>query len=76
MDSRTAMEPEPKYPSKKCPECYTYIPINAKVCPSCKIRVGKVTRSGMAARATNWKANIICIIAWLVFALYIRYAFF
>ena len=76
MDNRTFMDQEPKYPTKKCPECYTYIPIDAKVCPSCKTRVGKVTKGGMAARPTNWKTNVLCLIAWIVFALYIRYAFF
>ena len=65
-----------KYSTKKCPECYTYIPIDAQVCPSCKTRVGKVTRSGMAARKTNWKTIFICIIAWIVFAVFMKYAFF
>jgi len=76
MDKSTSTDYDPKHASKKCPECYTYIPIDAQMCPSCKTRVGKVTRSGMAARRTNWKANIICIIAFIVFAAFIKYAFF
>lgn len=74
-------KPEPKpsgpgYASKKCPECYTYIPLNAEVCPSCKTRIGKIGKHGMAERVTNWKAYIICILAWLVFFIYIKWAFF
>jgi predicted nucleic acid-binding Zn ribbon protein len=76
MNNMPPLNQDPKHSSKKCPECFTYIPIDAQVCPSCKTRVGKVTRSGMAARTTKWKTNILCIIAWIVFAIFIKYAFF
>ncbi len=64
------------YSTKKCPECYAYVPVRAEVCPHCKTKIGKVGKHGMAERPTNWKAYILCIIAWLVLALYIRFAFF
>lgn len=65
-----------KYVSKKCPECYEYVPLEAKVCPSCKARLGKVGEHGMAERLTNWKAYIICIALWLILAIYVKWAFF
>lgn len=63
------------YLSKKCPECLTYIPLNAEICPECKKRVGKVTMSGMAGRPTNWISYVLLIIAVAAFALYIWWAF-
>jgi RNA polymerase subunit RPABC4/transcription elongation factor Spt4 len=62
--------------TKKCPECYGYVPVKAEVCPLCKTRLGKVGKHGMAERTTNWKAYILCIIAWLIFFIYIKIAFF
>ena len=66
----------PGHVTKKCPECYAYIPLGAEVCPSCKTRVGKVGDHGMAERLTNWKAYIICALAWLVLLIYLKWAFF
>jgi RNA polymerase subunit RPABC4/transcription elongation factor Spt4 len=76
MAKSSPPEPRADYASKKCPECYSYVPLKATVCPICKTRLGEVGRHGMAERVTNWKAYIICIIAWLVFIIYIKWAFF
>jgi RNA polymerase subunit RPABC4/transcription elongation factor Spt4 len=76
MAKSSPPEPRADYASKKCPECYSYVPLKATVCPTCKTRLGEVGRHGMAERVTNWKAYIICIIAWLVFIIYIKWAFF
>ncbi|RJQ87112.1 MAG: hypothetical protein C4519_01135 [Desulfobacteraceae bacterium] len=67
---------EKKYVSKKCPECYEYIALEARACPSCKVRVGKVDQHGMAQQLTNWRAYIICIALWLFLAFYVKWAFF
>jgi len=61
--------------SKKCPECMTYIPVDANVCPACKKRVGKSTESGMARKATDWKSYILLVISWAALAVYIWWAF-
>jgi RNA polymerase subunit RPABC4/transcription elongation factor Spt4 len=76
MAKKGRTDQERKYASKKCPECYEYIPLDAKVCPYCKIRLGKVTEHGMAERLTNWKAYILCAVLWIILALYIKWAFF
>jgi len=62
--------------TKKCPECYEYVPLTAAVCPQCKTRLGKAGRHGMADRPINWKAYIICFILWVILAFYIKWAFF
>ena len=61
---------------KKCPECFTYIPLDALKCPSCKARVGRVDKHGMATRNVNWGSYFACILAWLVLAIYVWFAFF
>lgn len=63
------------YITKKCPECMEYMALNVEACPFCKLPVGKVNKHGMAARKTNWKANVTAIAAWLFFFLYIWWAF-
>ena len=61
--------------AKKCPECMTYIPVDANVCPLCKKRVGKTTESGMGRKATDWKSYIMLLVSWAALAFYIWWAF-
>jgi hypothetical protein len=63
-------------PSKKCPECYEYMPLHAKICPDCKTRVGDMDNTGMARRATDWKAYGSAAVAIMLFVTYIWWAFF
>jgi hypothetical protein len=69
---------QPNYsgPSKKCPECFTYMPLRATVCPACKVKVGKVDEHGKANRAFDWKGYAAAILSALAFAVYIWWAFF
>ncbi|MBT8338552.1 MAG: zinc ribbon domain-containing protein [Desulfatitalea sp.] len=76
MTKATTDGPTKLYVTKKCPECYEYVPLEAKVCPSCKLRLGEVDHHGMARRLTNWGAYIICGLLWLAFIIYIKWAFF
>ncbi len=64
------------YVSKKCHGCYIYVPLDAEVCPSCKVRLGKVGEHGMAEKVTDWKAYVAFIAAFLAFLVFCRYAFF
>ncbi|MBA3034986.1 MAG: hypothetical protein FP814_00675 [Desulfobacterium sp.] len=63
------------YLSKKCPECLTYISLDEVVCPSCNIRVGKITKTGMAKRPTDWNSYFMFIIAVAAFSFYIWWVF-
>jgi uncharacterized OB-fold protein len=72
----TSDEKKYEYHAKKCPECMTYIPVDANVCPMCKRRVGKITESGMARKATDWKAYTMMIVSWAALAVYCWWAFF
>lgn len=66
----------PGYVSKKCHECYTYVPLNAEICPSCKTRLGKLGAHGMAEKRTDWNAYIKFAIALAAFLIFCKYAFF
>jgi hypothetical protein len=61
---------------KKCPDCYTNLTLDAVFCISCFKKVGKVDKLGMARRPVDWRAYTICGISWLVFILYVWWAFF
>jgi RNA polymerase subunit RPABC4/transcription elongation factor Spt4 len=76
MEKTDILEREYPDSSKKCPECYTYVSAEAKVCPSCKSRIGKRTTHGMADTPINWKAYIVCALAWLTLIVYVKWAFF
>ncbi len=66
----------PQYVAKKCHGCYTYVPLDAEICPSCKARLGKLGKHGFAERVTDWKAYIAFFVALLFFLVFCRYAFF
>lgn len=61
--------------SKRCPECFVSLPLDAKECFSCHTRVGKVDKHGKARKRTNWISYLLCIISWAVLILYIKWAF-
>jgi len=63
------------YNTKKCPECFTHLPLNAKKCTVCNTLVSDVNRHGMAKRPIDWRAYTICFLSWLVLGLYIWWAF-
>jgi hypothetical protein len=62
--------------SKRCPECFVNLPLDAKVCFSCHTHVGKPDKYGKAKKKPDWISYILCIVSWAVFILYIQWAFF
>jgi hypothetical protein len=64
------------YSSKKCHACYTYVPLDAEICPSCKVRLGKVGPHGMAQKVTDWKSYFAFLVALAAFVIFCIYAFF
>lgn len=61
--------------TKKCPECYTYVKLNATRCPSCKTRLGEVEKHGMAKRTVDFNAYLFALIALVALGIYIWWAF-
>jgi len=62
--------------AKTCPYCSVRLDIDATECFSCKKKVGKLGKHGMAEKPTNYWSYIACLLAWVVFYFYIRWAFF
>jgi hypothetical protein len=62
--------------TKKCPECFTYLPLNAKVCHSCGKSVGPVDKLGLAAKPSNVKGYLMAFIAALAFIIFVWWGFF
>jgi hypothetical protein len=62
--------------TKKCPECFTYLPLESKVCHSCGQSVGPVTPIGLAQKPLNLKGYVLAAIAILAFILFVWWGFF
>jgi hypothetical protein len=60
---------------KKCPECFTYLQLDDKVCFACHTKVGKMDKNGIAARPVDFLAYMRCLLMWAIFFLYIWWAF-
>ncbi|MFO7962748.1 MAG: hypothetical protein R6U50_02400 [Desulfobacterales bacterium] len=67
---------KPAYSVKTCYNCGTPLAINADTCYSCRSKVGEVGKHGKAKKPVDWKSYIICVLAWTIFILYVRWAFF
>lgn len=65
-----------KHTIKRCPECFSELPLNAKVCHTCNQKVGKVHATGLARSPFDWKAYTSCALAWLALGFFIWWAFF
>ena len=66
----------PTFSTKKCYECFTHLPLDAEVCPSCKKKVGKANKIGVAEKPTDWKGYFICLLIWIGLGIFIWKGFF
>lgn len=62
--------------TKKCPECYTYLPLHARVCPACHAKVGEVDRLGFAEKPVDWLGYLLAVVSIVGFAIFMWWAFF
>lgn len=62
--------------TKKCPECFTYLPLDSNVCHSCGKSVGPVTRLGLAEKPANLKGYAVAVAAILAFIAFVWWGFF
>ena len=63
-------------PGKKCPECFTFLPREAKVCHSCNIKVGEAQKDGIAKRPVDWMSYVTAILAAIIFGVFVWWSFF
>jgi ribosomal protein L40E len=62
--------------TKKCPNCYAYLPLSARICTSCHARVGDVDKLGFAQKPIDWRAYLLAAVTMAAFAFFIWWAFF
>ena len=63
------------FTTKKCPQCFTYMPLEVDKCTSCGTRVGPVNKYGMASKPFDWIAYLSFFLAFLALAIYVWWAF-
>jgi hypothetical protein len=64
------------YQTKKCPECYSYLEVEANACDVCNTRVKKTYSGGLAKRAINWISYAHCFLAWVCLGIFVWWGFF
>jgi hypothetical protein len=65
-----------RHMTKKCPECYTYLPLRTTKCPSCKTKLGDVDKLGFATRPFDWAGYLIAILSIVGLVVFIWWGFF
>jgi len=61
--------------TKKCYECFAYLPSNATVCNSCNAKVGPADERGIAKKPTDWKSYFLAIVGFIAFGIFIWWSF-
>lgn len=64
------------FETKKCPECYSYLFVEANECDVCQTHVSKAMRGGLARRSINWMSYIQCVLAWICLGIFVWWSFF
>ncbi|MDO8943525.1 MAG: hypothetical protein Q7U75_10095 [Desulfobacterales bacterium] len=62
--------------TKKCPECFAYLPLVVKVCTSCGKAVGPVNKLGHAEKLPDVKGYLTAAAAILAFIIFVWWGFF
>jgi hypothetical protein len=75
-DRYNSRKAENHYATKKCPECFAHLPLNARVCPTCKSRVGDVDRLGFAEKPSDWQGYLIAAVCIAAFVIFVWWGFF
>jgi hypothetical protein len=75
-ETKSAGKGKVSYATKKCPDCYAHMPLNAKECHACKAKVGDVDRLGFAEKPVDWLGYLLAGISIVVFAVFMWWAFF
>ncbi|MBF0103038.1 MAG: hypothetical protein HQK77_19240 [Desulfobacterales bacterium] len=57
--------------SKRCPYCFVYLSLDAKVCYSCNHKVRNPNKYGIAKKPFDWYGFIAAIVTWAAFGYYL-----
>lgn len=73
---RSGKRRPPQHPVKKCPECFTYLPLDAAKCHDCGARVDEVDWLGFAKKPIDWRGYIIAALVVVSYCVFMWWAFF
>jgi len=73
---KKAAPPAHSHMTKKCPECFAYLRLDATVCQSCGKSVGPVTPVGLAQKVVDVKAYLVALGAVIAFGVFVWWGFF
>jgi hypothetical protein len=73
---RVPAPPPSSHMTKKCPECFAYLRLDAKVCHACGKGVGAVTPVGLAEKTVDVKGYVVALVAAVVFGVFMWWGFF
>lgn len=62
--------------TKKCPQCYTYLALHARVCTACRAKVGEVDKLGFAEKPIDWLGYLLAAVTIAGFVIFMWWAFF
>jgi hypothetical protein len=65
-----------RYLTKKCPHCYEYLALRAKVCTACQKKVGEVDKLGFAQKPVDWLGYLIALVTMVAFSVFMWWGFF
>ena len=63
------------FASKKCPYCAIYLPVETNRCTSCKQKVGRPDKYGIAKKPVDYKAYVVAVLSIAALVYYIWWAF-
>jgi len=64
------------YLTKKCPHCYEYLALHARVCTVCQKKVGEVDKLGFAEKPFDWLGYLLAAVSIVGFSIFMWWAFF
>ena len=64
-----------QYTTKRCPECFADLPLDATVCDKCKKKVGNVNNIGFAEIRPVWFSYITFFLSLMLFGLFAWWGF-
>ena len=64
-----------KYDTKRCPECFTHLPVHVTVCTSCNQKVGEPDGTGMTKKPVDWLSYITALLAVGALGFFVWYFF-
>jgi hypothetical protein len=75
-DQSSSKKDSRRYLTKKCPHCYEYLALRAKVCTACKKKVGDVDKLGFAETPVDWLGYLVALLMIAGFSIFMWWAFF